>query len=743
MNGCKGKNHKGLLALEEPMGLSLALSFAFAVLLLAGCGRESGPTSPDLSKINLEKDDSTMGQVRAKLDSLVGQRSAGIAQASLAYIQTLPEFQASGISEDGSVWAQFQDGVLYSIGTNDPDLDVQPAVAPKKSTAQFLKRGLAKSAVAGGEIPGSATAYVFNAMEANRGIPDDKIALQLTAAGYRVVRGTGSLADWQGVSNAGILFAACHGTRLPDGGEKVFYMQASNPHVKGDRTYLADLAAHRMAFDEVAVDDDTLVRGKLPKWHWESRYLFKAEYLSNPKMFADNGFMFNAACSGTSAPGLAFAQSLKAGNNLGVYGGWSQPVYIPDDVESMLFFFDRALGINQFAPVDASNPPPADWSTVLSAMGSNARASGNGTNLNASDIQLYDTNGHDPIAVFSIQNVSGGDLKTLVPSAIDATTDAANGSIVFTGSFGSATGRVTIDGTDVTIKTWKPGEITTTLPKASGKALIVSKTGLISNKVPVTVASKVSVFPKDVGYLPGDAFTVKALPYSANGVTYKYHWKLSGSSLATMQDQSGTHTGTEFTSDESAVYVATTPSTQGTLTVSCTVSTVTGSDSTLVGSASTDYKNYPFSNQILFLSSPYQSLPGYKKYFAYIVLKKDPSKTAAPTVRWTTYINGTVKAFSSVQGTVMTKVYDIATLGDPNVGPPYILLTLNNSQLVDPSDLTFTYNDVPYTYDLGDAIVLVVAYKSWDPAHDDEAKNIAYVDDKAARTQVVAGLIYP
>ncbi len=730
--------------------LSIALSLGFALLVVAGCDGGGGTaSSPGANTVELAKDDSTIAQVRTVLDSLVGQRPAVIARKALAYIQALPQFKASGISDDGSVWAQFQDGVLYSIATNDPDLDVQPAhastkTAAAKNTVSTNLGNSVRSSAAGGEIPGSATAYVFNAMEANRGIPDDKIALQLTAAGYTVVRGTGSLADWKGVTNAGVLFSACHGTRLPDGGVKVFYMQSSDAHVKGDKTYLAELAAHTMAFDEVAVDDDTLVRGKSPKWHWESRYLFKAEYLSNRNMFADNGFMFNAACSGTSGPGLVFAQSLKARNNLGVYGGWSQPVYIPDDIESMLFFFDRALGINQFAPVDAANPPPQDWSTVLSAMVANARASGNGTHLNASDVQLYDTAGHDPIAVFSIQNLSGGDLQTLVPSAIDATPDAANGSLVFTGSFGSSTGRVTVDGIDMPVKAWSPGKITTALPKASGSALIISKTGLISNKVPVTVTSIVSLTPKSGGYLPGDVFGVVASPSGGNGPAYTYHWKLAGSSLATLQDQSGAHTSAEFDSPDGSVYVSTTPSTQGTLTVTCAVSTVTAGAATLVGSATTAFKEYPFSNQILYLSSVYQSNPKAHKYFAYVLLKKDSLNSAAvPTIRWRTYVNGTLKAASSVQGTAKTKVYDIATLGDPNVGAPYILISVKDTQLLDPADQGFTLNNVPYPYDLGNSIALVVAYQSWDTTQFDGVKSIAFVDTTAAKTQVVAGLIYP
>jgi hypothetical protein len=265
---------------------------------------------------------------------------------------------------------------------------------------------------------------------------------------------------------------------------------------------------------------------------------------------------------------------------------------------------------------------------------------------------------------------------------------------------------------------------------------------LLSNKIDVTVASKVAIFPKSGGYLPGDAVTVSVTPRSGGGITYSYHWKVAGASNLTMQDQTATHTGLDFTTPDPLVRIVTTPSTQGAMTVTCSVS----AKDSLVGSAAVEFKLYPYSNQILVMSSAFPTHPQFQNHFSYVLLKKDATKTVAPTIRWSTYVDGTLKAVSSRPGTLMTKVYDMSSFGDPNVGPPYLIIDIKTTQFMDPDDKTFTVNEVPYPYDLGDAIAIVLAYESWDSADTTSGRierSIKAVDDWTARTQVVAGLVYP
>ena len=82
--------------------------------------------------------------------------------------------------------------------------------------------------------------------------------------------------------------------------------------------------------------------------------------------------------------GAKFGRAIGQSCGLGLYTGWSNPVSFSASNESVSFFFDRALGLNQFAPVDPSDPPPGDWTAILATMATTPLVSGRGYNLNAS-----------------------------------------------------------------------------------------------------------------------------------------------------------------------------------------------------------------------------------------------------------------------------------------------------------------------------------------------------------------------
>lgn len=96
---------------------------------------------------------------------------------------------------------------------------------------------------------------------------------------------------------------------------------------------------------------------------------------------------------------------------------------------------------------------------------------------------------------------------------------------------------------------------------------------------------KVALSPANGTYTPG---TDKSIEAQAPGVAQShlsYHWKLTGSNLANLSD--GTNIGVDFTSTSKTVNLATTPSTQGNLTVTVTVTDT--STSTVVGTATATY----------------------------------------------------------------------------------------------------------------------------------------------------------
>ena len=96
---------------------------------------------------------------------------------------------------------------------------------------------------------------------------------------------------------------------------------------------------------------------------------------------------------------------------------------------------------------------------------------------------------------------------------------------------------------------------------------------------------KVALSPANGEYTPGVDLTIQALAPGVPASHLSFHWKLSGSNLANLSD--GTNVGAEFTSSSKLVTLGTTPSTQGSLTV--TVTAMDTTTSTVLGTASAVY----------------------------------------------------------------------------------------------------------------------------------------------------------
>jgi len=449
-------------------------------LAALGCGGGSGAApAPSLTAADLAADEAAMAAVETVWASASGQSLYDQAVAVQAAMKANPQFTASGIASDNTAWGVLKDGTVFAVGTNDVGSDdvITPAVAAPIP--------LAAPGPAAGELPASRTAYVFNALEATRNVPDAAIAANLKAAGYSVTASTGSIADWLGVSQAGLLFNASHGFVVqPNGdGVEVFFLETSDLYKDGDMTYNALRAAKVMAVVDVPVLSSSAAPGVPPVSSGSERHwMFSSGFLKTAGMFAGNSLMFNMACSGLSSSGIAFAKSLSSTNGLAVYGGWSKPSNTYDGDETSSFFFDRALGLNQFAPVDPSSPPPADWASILNTMQNTNRASGVGYNLATS---VPADSEKSSVAAFSIQNLNGSGLTTLVPSISGYTVDQAGNTLTLQGSFGSGQGSVTLDGSALTVNAWSTSAITTVLPTAfTGQLKVSSPQSLVSNLFP-------------------------------------------------------------------------------------------------------------------------------------------------------------------------------------------------------------------------------------------------------------------
>ncbi len=96
---------------------------------------------------------------------------------------------------------------------------------------------------------------------------------------------------------------------------------------------------------------------------------------------------------------------------------------------------------------------------------------------------------------------------------------------------------------------------------------------------------KVNLSPANGTYTAGFDKSIEALAPGVPQSHLSYHWKLTGSNLANLSD--GTTVGTDFTSTVKTVNLATTPSTQGNLTITVTVTDT--STSTVLGTATAVY----------------------------------------------------------------------------------------------------------------------------------------------------------
>jgi len=519
--------------------------------MLACGGGGSQPTSPVLS---LSADQAAMTSVETTWGSAQGKGLSlkDQANAVLAAMQANPQFVASGISSDNTAWGRFEDGVTFAVATNDTDLEgvtLVPSVA-RVMTRPAMPRVSAASAPVAGELPGAANAYVFNAVEVARGVPATAVASNLRAAGYSVVAGTGLLTEWLTVNDAGVLFSCSHGgnVTIPGFGE-TYFVSSGQTFSAGDT--LASLVAplsqgHLVVWDLTIIDAPWNPTGPNPS-HMEKHFGFDSHWLTtfgSPRMFAKNSMMLLEACDGMSPSGLQFGTALGQSCGLSLYGGWSLPVHTSDGNETTSFYFDRALGLNQFAPIDPSGPPPANWASILVTMGSTARASGQGYDLNQSD------EGSLGISLFSFVPITppGSSLTTIIPSIASNSLDSTNDVVTLLGSFGSDQGSVTLNGTPLTVKSWTDGTITVAPPSTTGNLQVLSPASLKSNLSPYNgnpwIGTWVGSITSTCGYYSGP-LTYTITSTGGSGLLFT----LSGG----FNSYAGTYSGNSAISDNGAV----------------------------------------------------------------------------------------------------------------------------------------------------------------------------------------------
>ena len=223
----------------------------------------------------------------------------------------------------------------------------------------------------------------------------------------------------------------------------------------------------------------------------------------------------------------------------------------------------------------------------------------------------------------------------------------------------------------------------------------------------------VAISPATQSYVPGNDLPLHAV-VTLTGRTLKYHWKMSGSSLANLSD--GTHVGIEFDSTSADVNLATTPSTQENITVTVTVTDITDGDSTVVGTATGTYirgdQNYQdFLIQVVDRGIDGYHTQGFGDVFGYLsVPLNSQSQTRVKLIDVVTD-KGTIKMTVDLPVSSTPLPLDKTITAQQIIRPDPHNVSVTN--LVDPTFPTYFSAYIPTIWNFGDQVVFVYAITGW------------------------------
>jgi hypothetical protein len=359
-------------------------------------------------------------------------------QQMVAFLSGRPEFNNVGSSGQGTVWAFFGDGRPYLIVHNR-----RPGDSPDPNWS------MDRSPATHNDLPKDLNTRLFNSL--GNAFVDVTPALRnwLSSNNYVVTRQSGTLSQWRNVRNAGIFYVSTHaGTGEKDNTPFPAIMTGEKLTLAG----VGDVISKNIkGVGYITADQDLDGNGNLVP---STNFAVGAEFIREYMTFAENSIVYIDACE-SAHPHLKQA-FLDKGASL--YVGWTMAVTDSAAVLVSRFFFDRMLGGNRFAR-ENPNQRPFDWQAVLQNMKER------GIHLHPA----YDANGKQ-IGNTEIQFFPGnGNFGILTPTIRFLTVAEGLEELHIDGIFGNPPAddrRVTIDGTEVTIKSWESGKIVVELPRS-------------------------------------------------------------------------------------------------------------------------------------------------------------------------------------------------------------------------------------------------------------------------------------
>jgi hypothetical protein len=462
VSGSMGATERGSYSPSRLAALFAALS------LLAGCAGGGGGTGGGST-------DAVTALTRAgqQWDSIPHTDLGAATTQMVNWLKTQPAFADEGVSKDLTVWAVLQDGTGVAF-TDDSYLN------PPAGSRASLPPGGHSTRAADPGLPAGKTAYLFQAdvftLDPSRTGSDirPQLVAMLQKAGYNVVRGTGTLADYQAISatDSALLWTNTHGfigtARVGPAEQTHYYMFSSTAAGQ-----LADAVGGKYYADRKA---GLIMLVKEPNQPYY--YAFSGAWLVQYGVrFGHNSVWINSACEGATTREMsdtAFHSGLSA------YTGWDDAVLWPVANNAAMYLVDRMAGTNLDAPVPSPPQRPFILDGVVADM------SGQNPSLTVSSVQVpgffqylpppynqaHSVTAHLQVAYNPFAPQPPDQYAILTPSIQSLHVDEAQGTLTLSGVFGpdpGSGGQVTVNGTKLSLTGggWTPNFITCTLP-ASG-----------------------------------------------------------------------------------------------------------------------------------------------------------------------------------------------------------------------------------------------------------------------------------
>jgi hypothetical protein len=465
----------------------------------AGTGGDSGNPG---GEIPAEERVATLREVTDFLNALPGADPAADNQTIADHLAARPEFKAAGVSSDGTVWGEFNDGRLFLVfnnldagtGAEDGPPDAGRGLFPPFPLASIIapvfeaplwQPGAGPGVMQGatGGLPKSDRAHVLSAMGTyytSSAETRGKLESWLSANGYQLAGGDATVDELKAVKGDGVFYFTTHGGDVGNfHGEEVYALWTSTRIDAYQETLLrTDLEAGRVAYAAAPQDrnpaydreldadckGDDCVKPYLYATHYAITPEFVKEYMS----FAGNSLVFIDACSSDTD---AMKQAFRSKPGVSLYAGWTQSVRDGFSAEASRFFFDGLLGTNQEPPEENPKVRPFDQESVREYMQRKNKVSdpGTGARLN-----------------FTASNPGFAILR---PSIHHLEVKEDTDELFIFGMFGSEEGEVLIDGVRTSVSNWQPDLVVADLldegPGSAGD-VVVKVREQKSNVVPLT-----------------------------------------------------------------------------------------------------------------------------------------------------------------------------------------------------------------------------------------------------------------